>query len=98
MTTPTQHLEIFNEKFGVLMLGETSGEDTAHQRIIKQHLIQTVISVLEEQLESIINLKSAGIRNKAYPSDRYAEGYNESLDTQVHLLTATLSAWKALLE
>ena len=110
MTTPTQHLEIFDEKFGNMYIGEESIGDEEYDSVylpqdcadkLKQHLIQVVISVLEQQIAHLDTLK----KRRKYVSDkgevrlvvqntRSTQGITACIDS----LTTTLSTWKALLE
>lgn len=91
--TPLNHLELFDEKFGVLMLGDTIGADEVHQKILKQHLIQTVISVLEDQ----ITLIEKSIANAQMFVPFLRVHHIEGLEQARLTIQVTLSEWKALL-
>ena len=91
MTTPTQHLEIFDEKFGY-----------AHKNELKQHLIQTVISVLEEQIkliEAIVDMPPPYSADPENPKKHWYqnEGYRKGLEDSIRSLTATISTFESLL-
>lgn len=102
MTTPTQHLEIFDEKHWSKMIKEHKWADEIMLNDIRQHLIQTVISVLEEQIEKMCSVLSDYHKKIS----EYQNDYNiksifidksNTMEHVIHSLTTTLSTWNALL-
>ncbi len=123
MTTPTKHLEIFDEKLKTTFVDTNTnsngdlylqciiddGESDAKKelsKLVKQHIIKTVISVLEQQIqdiETIIDLPppySADTNNPDMYSKHWHQndGYRKGLQDSIDSLTDTLSTWQELLK
>lgn len=99
MTTPTKHLEIFDEKHWSKMIKEFHWADEIMLNDIRQHLIQTVINVLEDTVANMeMSKDKIGWVKQLQPTEYcMAQAHNTGLQSQIDSLTTTLSAWKALL-
>lgn len=94
--TPLNHLELFDE-FSHCLHWELDKDKLvvdATPTELKQHLIQTVISVLEEEIKEVNKHIDNAERFVPFQKIHHIDGLEQARDS----LTTTLSTWQAMLK